>query len=285
MKKDTINLIYLLGAGRSGTTLLATLLNSCSSVVTVGEMHQFYEHLLENKPCSCGKKLGSCFVWSSIVKAIDQSGLSLENALQTTEEVEKHYNIPKEILINKQNEAYQKLQEKAFEALGKENPDKYLVDSSKYIARYLQLKKNKKYNIKGVYLVRDVRGVVNSFGKQVQTPKKPLAALIYYNLINFWGELITRFDKNIVKIRYEDLIEYPEQTLKTILTHVFGTEKDVKLPKEYTVPHIVGGNRMKKKKSIMVKPDYSWKRKIKRWKQKMYYIFSWPFMLVNRYRI
>src|SRR5690625_690985 len=98
MKKNTINLIYLLGAGRSGTTLLATLLNSSAAVMTVGEMHQFYEHLFEEKPCSCGDDLESCKVWRSIVKAVKQSGISLEDAVQTTKKTEKHYRIPIEVL-------------------------------------------------------------------------------------------------------------------------------------------------------------------------------------------
>ena len=43
-----INIIYLLGAGRSGTTLLATLLNNHDSIKTLGEMHQFFEFLFIN---------------------------------------------------------------------------------------------------------------------------------------------------------------------------------------------------------------------------------------------
>ena len=45
-----INIVYLMGAGRSGTTILASLLGANKDILTVGEMHQFLEHIIYNKP-------------------------------------------------------------------------------------------------------------------------------------------------------------------------------------------------------------------------------------------
>ncbi len=52
MNNKTIPLLYLLGAGRSGTTLMATVLGNQPKIQAVGEMHQFHEHLSNNKKCS-----------------------------------------------------------------------------------------------------------------------------------------------------------------------------------------------------------------------------------------
>ena len=38
----------------------------------------------------------------------------------------------------------------------------------------------KQFDLKVIFVVRDVRGVINSFSKNVQTSKKPLRTILYY---------------------------------------------------------------------------------------------------------
>ncbi len=278
------HIIYLLGAGRSGTTLLATLLHAHPAVFTLGEMLQFFEHLQAKKPCSCGEKLQQCPVWQPIVQTLAFKPGEIDTALAITKAVEKHRKIPREWCTQKTNETYTRVHEKVFREVQKKHPRQWLLDSSKYIARYLALKKNPSNHIKGVYLVRDVRGVVHSFQKNVQTPKKPFSAILYYNLINFWGQLVAHFDKNVIKIRYEDLIETPEESLAKIYRHVFEKEPgEIQLPDDFKMPHIIGGNRMKAKKKISLSKDKAWQKNFTKTQQIAYYILSCPFMWLNRY--
>ena len=51
------------------------------------------------------------------------------------------------------------------------------------------------------------------------------------------------------------------------------------------MPHVIGGNRMKKNENISIKKDDKWKQNIVRWKQVVYYVLSAPIMLINRYKI
>jgi len=280
---NKVNLIYLLGAGRSGTTLLATLLNNHEQIETLGEMHQFHEFLEKGKQCSCGEKLQHCLVWKNI-----QTKLSLEeisSRRKLSEEAEKHGQIPKLLITKSTNQQYLEIQEELFLQLQQQRKSEWLLDSSKYIARYLLLKKSKKLNLKGIYVVRDPRGVVHSFQKNVQTSKTPLSALLYYNLINFFGEIVYRLDKRILKIRYEDLVENPEVTLVQIYSYIFSIEIQVKsLPTYFKMPHIVGGNRMKANEKIEIQPDRSWKKN-KRHHTFLTYLFSLPFNLINKYKL
>lgn len=278
-----INLIYLLGAGRSGTTLLATLLNNHEDIETLGEMHQFIEYIDEDKECSCGEKLTSCSTWNLLA---DPMIIDIKGERLYCENKERHKNIPSLIFSRKQNKRYISIQERIFSSISEHRKSKWYLDSSKYIARYLLLKKSNKINIKGIYMVRDPRGVINSFTKKVQTSKRPLSAILYYNLINFFGELVSRTNKNILKIKYEDLVESPEQVLDEIYKHVFGSSKaSVKMPEYTTMPHIVGGNRIKTKKRIHLSKDTDWQRNIPRAKQIMYYYLCFPFTYINKYRV
>lgn len=282
MDSKKINLIYLLGAGRSGTTLLATLLNDHDDIDTLGEMHQFYEFLYQNKSCSCGKNLRSCSKWN-----LPQNyNTDIKTKSNYCEKLENHKNIPRLFFKKKADLYYNNVQEELFSTLKKRRPSHWYLDSSKYIGRFLLLKKNKKFNIKGIYLVRDPRGVVNSFKKKVQTSKKPLSALIYYCIINFFAEFVYRKRKNILKIRYEDLVEDPEKTLSRIYEHIFEKKSTLKkMAKYYVTPHIVGGNRMKTTKKLQLKKDNEWIKNISRFNQIIYYYLCFPFMMINKYKV
>lgn len=277
-----INIIYLLGAGRSGTTLLATLLNNHEDIETLGEMHQFIEYVDENKDCSCGEKLKSCSTWNLSSDLMDSD---IKDERLYCENKESHKNIPTLIFNKKADKRYISIQEHIFSSVSEHRKSKWYLDSSKYIARYLLLKKSRKFNIKGIYMVRDPRGVINSFSKKVQTSKRPLSAVLYYNLINFFGELVSRTSKNILKIKYEDLVESPELVLEEIYDHVFDIKKGSVILLEFsTMPHIVGGNRIKTKKRIHLSKDTDWQRNIPRARQIMYYYLCFPFTYINKYR-
>lgn len=280
-------LIYLLGAGRSGTTLLATVLNSHPKIQTIGEMHQFVEHLKEGKQCSCGEEVKDCPFWGNIVNDLSFDENDLERLDTILQRSESHKNIPGLLLGDvKGTDEYLKIQHDIFKSITLNVPNQVLLDSSKYIARYLLLKKGGLFNLKGVYVIRDVRGVINSFGKQVQTPKKPIATIVYYSLINFFGQILCWMDKDIVKIKYEDFVINPVLVTSQIHEHVFGEgHNNFELPKHYEMPHIIGGNRMKTSKSISIKPDVKWKANMPRDKQILYYILTLPLMLINRYKL
>lgn len=230
-----------------------------------------------------------CEFWSSIVKEVKELNSDLTNKQIELEKKEAHKNILKLLFQKKRDKDYVDFNEKVLHEIKKHVKEEWLLDSSKYISRYLLLKKSKNINIKGIYVVRDVRGVINSFGKQVQTPKTPYATLIYYSAINFFGQIVCSLDKKILKIKYEDFVEKPEQILNRIYKHVFGTANSTysvsTLSKFYEMPHIIGGNRVKANKKISIKKDEKWKENITRIGQIKYYLLALPFMFLNKYKM
>src|SRR5690606_33295431 len=107
-----------------------------------------------------------------------------------------------------------------FSIISETSKQSILLDSSKYIARYLLLRKSNKFNVKGIYVIRDVRGVIHSFKKKVQTSRSPLSTVVYYCLINLFGQLVCWTDKNVLKVRYEDFVENPSHELSRIYKHI-----------------------------------------------------------------
>lgn len=289
MKKSKFakgKLIYLLGAGRSGTTVMATVLGAHPEILTVGEMHQFLDHMVENKDCSCGQNITNCRFWNTVLgelTAISDNG----NTIQTfSNSKERHRNIPLLLMSKKKDKKYLNVHDKILNEIFKVTSKDYLLDSSKYIARYLLLRKSDEFEVKGIYVVRDVRGVINSFKKNVQTSRGPISTIIYYCLVNMFGQLICWIDKDVVKIKYEDFVESPDITLAKIYDHLQIVKKNfVKDENVFKVPHIIGGNRLKHQNEIVILKDEKWKKNIPRNKQLFYYFLTLPFMILNNYKL
>lgn len=280
------NILYLLGSGRSGTTLLATILNSTNQVFTAGELHQFYTYMETDAICSCGDTITNCFFWNQITSNLNLSKNQISKLETTQNQEEAHRYIPFILLGRDPSSQYKRSQNILFKTLSQYSNKPWILDSSKYISRFLLLKKTDLFNLKGIYLVRDVRGVINSFNKPVQTPRKPLNTILYYSLTNFFGQLVYMLNKNVVKIRYEDLVQNPNKTINTIYQNLLETKTNqININEDFEMPHIIGGNRLKNNKSIKIKSDESWKQNISRTKQILYYLLCLPFMLINKYKL
>jgi len=281
-----------MGTGRSGTTALATFLGNNKEIQNIGEMHQFFEHIDENKECSCGKQINECDFWDNkISNNLIQS--STKNRI-LSEKFESHSSIVKHILqlfSKKEIEEYLEIHQQLLSAIQLDSEKTTLLDSSKYIGRALALDKLENIDLKVIYVVRDVRGVINSFSKNVQTSKKPLSTIFYYLIINSVAEFVAKIllRKKVVKIRYEDLIYSPlkvfsklELFLKLDLT---GVKNKIIDKQPFLLGHIVGGNRLKKNKEIYFRKDVSWEDKFSLVSRVCYYILAFPIMFLNRYKL
>lgn len=280
-----------MGAGRSGTTLLATLLGNAPSIITLGEMHQFLDYYLEDKPSSSGVKLKDCPFWSAVVGKLEQkySRPELEAINKLRDRVEGHGHIPASLFSS--NKKYQAFQKELFEIIKETHPTEAVLDSAKYISRALQLARMDKEHVKIIYMVRDVRGVIFSFGKKVQTQKSAISAMFYYSLINTFG-LITQWvlgRRRVMRIQYEAVVEHPERSLARMQTFL-GQDLSAVLQKlqneePFEMPPIIAGNRMATAKQIKLKPDFAWKQHYSRGKQILYYLLNFPLQLIFKYRI
>ena len=291
MKSSKETIIYILGAGRSGTTALATFLGNNDEIQNIGEMHQIFKYLDENKECSCGKLLNECDFWKNKIGYLTQK--YSENSRQLSEKMECHSGIIKHILnifSKTQHEKYIALHQSIFDSIQSNTEKSILLDSSKYLGRALALNKLDNIELKIIYVVRDVRGVINSFSKKVQTSKSPLSTIVYYTLVNLVAEFITRFilRKSVIKIRYEDLINNPNtlfDRLEGFLNLNLQAVKDkIEKQQAFQIGHIIGGNRLKKSKEIYFRKDVAWQKNFNWIERLIYYILASPIMLLNRYK-
>jgi len=287
-------IIYILGAGRSGSTILATVLNDHKKVKNVGELHHFFSYLKNDDLCSCGAKLSDCKFWGEIKNKLP---VVLKNASDNYEQLahkmEYHSAIPFYLLGMKPGTSFQKYeeaQESIIRALAN-NKDEYILDSAKYIGRFMALRKIFNNDVKGILLVRDVRGVIWSFKKKVQTQSPPSRTLIYYLVINSLGQILTWFlpANQIMKVRYEDIVDRPNETLTNIgsfleLDYSEAINK-IKKKRSFEVPHLVGGNRLKKSDEVTLRKDDKWLKNMPTMQKICFYLLAFPLMLINKYKM
>lgn len=64
-------MLSIVGPGRSGTTILASVLGEAEGVMSVGELRWLWRRgLLERRSCGCGVPPAECPVWSGIVPGV-----------------------------------------------------------------------------------------------------------------------------------------------------------------------------------------------------------------------
>lgn len=56
-------LVYIVGSGRSGSTVIERVLHSAPRVVGVGEMHALWRLPLADLLCACGSRVPNCHFW------------------------------------------------------------------------------------------------------------------------------------------------------------------------------------------------------------------------------
>ena len=293
MQKNKV--IYLMGAGRSGTTALATFLGNSQYIFNAGELHQLNEHILEEKNCSCGKCLSECEFWSKVLIKNNNSNYGVISDIESRDsDIERHGSIFKHLFNRYPRQAlenYLRRQETLFTALTEVSERPYIVDSSKYIGRAVALRKSSRINLKIIYVVRDVRGVILSFGKNVQTSRSPLSAIFYYTAINMVGELVYRVlpKQMVMKVRYEHFIEKPHAVLdeisKFLALDLTEVKERISTNSDFSVGHIVGGNRLKNDGAIKFRQDLEWRKRFTKFKSTTYYLLTLPLMLINKFKL
>jgi hypothetical protein len=67
-----MKIVYIMGDGRSGSTLLDSILNNSDYSISIGEFSRFWTRYLEGKSkCGCGENIKFCCLWAQIIEELD----------------------------------------------------------------------------------------------------------------------------------------------------------------------------------------------------------------------
>ncbi|MGC2288629.1 MAG: sulfotransferase [Thermoplasmata archaeon] len=294
-----IRLVYVLGAGRCGSTLLDRVLGAHPDISSTGELFHFPGNLLGTpQPCSCGLDANACPFWSSVRSEVEQQFPLTD--LKKGRRYESTRSLPRTALLagipGSSVSLYARRLAVLLRAISTQSQKSIVVDSSKYPSRGLIMWRTRSMGIdvRYIHMIRDGRGLVwskrrtaDGQGLGLTPPEKNAADLaVWWVVSNVLSGLLFRFRRGrYLRIRYEDLMADPARTLGEVgrfvgvdLTDVIALIREGKpLP----VGHVVGGNRLRFDRTLVLKADTEWQRNLPREDERTFWgIAGW---LARRY--
>ncbi len=254
-----------MGAGRSGTTLLDTILGNNPGIFSAGELNRFPKYY--GTPLLVEDDSPTARFWGSFKSKfpVEMQADRFRTMHQICHSFEYHSNFYKLWVPvgRRQLPAYQEYLKNFFTYLQSLTDAPVIVDSSKYPLRGYYLARFLPVEVTFIYIRRNPMDVVRSFAKKgIEQPSQGwLSANIYMFIVNSLCLAILRLlnrNHKMVSIRYHDLVADPETTLTVI-----GKALDIKLDQSIHLARSGGpfqkgmlfdGNRIRLEKEIRLHP-------------------------------
>lgn len=211
--------IYVLGAHRSGSTVLGVALGNCEDVFFAGELH-------------------SWLTWRGVPRVGGEEGARLWEAVRAdVPEAEALFGHETELYVDRSSALrrlhkwpttrrrllgpYRRLNEDLFRAIARASGASRIVDTCHYPLRALELKKLKNIGLYLLFLVRDPQGVVASLHPRDASSgsKPPLTTNLHLwatHLLSLFAFLRHPRERRMF-VRHEDFLVDPEGVLRQIL--------------------------------------------------------------------
>jgi hypothetical protein len=242
-------ILYVVGVGHSGSTLLNLLLNGHSEVVGLCELH-FLERYLQLSPDDPLNPLRYS-MWRDVRECWEKrTGVAFSDIQIST---------PSRRQLGKWGEAdlatYRMHNSILFDCISEVTKSKVLVDTSKSLRRLSMLSKCD-LPLKIAHLVRDGRGVVNSYRRKYGHFRVGLHRWFFRTLL---VPLARNKSENVewISLKYEDLADSPDFTLQRVCRFAELDYQSSMLRYWEAEDVSIGGNRMRGKKRP-VKLDEAW---------------------------
>lgn len=204
-------LLYIVGSGRSGSTVLSRLLGAHPDIVSVGELlnyRQFFESAEEReRHCSCGSALLDCSFWKRVRETTrDACGEEFPD------------------LKSKVDADFAAANRAVIEAVHEASGGRIVLDTSKRYDRLRMLRATRQFDISVIHLIRDPRAY--GYSSLLTELRKGQGPDVLYRKLSRWQNKnlwlraeavgVTRYQQ----VRYEDLVRYPQATLSRILDNL-----------------------------------------------------------------
>jgi len=282
--------LYIAGAGRSGSTLLEIILGNLPGFFSVGEIRFFWQNLgIPDLRCGCGTALDACPVWQAVREGLshrldpdDQRHLA-----ELARRFDRSRHLPWIAAgLPAHLAEYRKLAEATahlYREAARVSGCRVLVDSSKVPSHLdLLLRQNRALDVRVLHLVRDGRAVAYSWSRRqkrelarrrddARLPRHSLVqALVTWVVENAFARWIGRRASAYTLVRYEDLVAAPAATLSRALGEVGLDAPDLswvdRQPFQVAPTHSIGGNplRFLDRPSIEIRAHEEWRQRLSR---------------------
>ncbi len=304
MDNSKIKVLYIAGSGRSGSTILQSILGQIEGFSAIGEL--CYVWGCFDAPCECGILLQECDTWKAVVGeafgGMDHIDISKMYHLAKSFRIQhlpfvliphirqKHMSRLREYLDNL---------EKLYRAIHSITGSRVIVDSSKSAAYGYLLRLIPAIELYVVHLIRDSRATAYSWTrKKLFRPNTtyymarhhPARSSWQWNARNITAEVYLRqTPARYMQLRYEDFVDNPQESINRVLDLLGETDVHLPFVAEHTVEinkinHSVFGNLVRfQTGAVELEVDQEWKTKMKRAHKIAVTALTWPLLLKYGY--
>jgi len=270
-----VDIVFVGGWGRSGSTLLTRMLAEVPGFVAVGEVRDvFLRGIIEDRVCGCGERFSACDFWQAV--GDDAYGgwnqLSVPRVKELRALTDKPWHVPALIkpglrkTTDEAVEEYGQLFSALYQSIKKITGADYIVDASKIASYGAILQRTEGLSPRFVHLVRDPRGTLNSWMKQVRMTDDLDRAryMPRYNTVSGAARYMGyNAEMHAVGAKSPSMLSFLGVAEDSDLSHFLGPD-GVKLG----VNHTIAGNPMRHESGwIPLRPDESWREKMPKNKQ------------------
>jgi hypothetical protein len=295
--EDNLTVLYVAGAGRSGTTIFDRVLGTMEGVVSLNQVYPLGQP--KHSHCACGEELSSCKFWQRVSDHSDVFPEQVNELLWLRERVDHSRHLPYLLtslgrqVIQDPLDRYLAMLQDVYTALARSAGTRILVDSSKVTSRALLLSMIPTIDVYVIHMVRDVRGVIYSWQKKKKRKGGYLTGPGTVNVVKFW--LLNNLAAEIIgrrmpyqRVLYEEFSQCPQEVIKRVRSKIppiadrqgqFIDERTVDLERN----HSISGNPDRfQNGATPIRLDEEWKENLDSNVELASRIVTYP--LLRRYR-
>jgi Sulfotransferase family len=218
VSNHTPTVIYVMGAGRSGSTIFGVALGNCANVFYAGELEAWLRRSgIPNFP-----GVGRARFWDVVREDVGGDDLFGDEVWRHLEYSLASFRPSSWARRRRVRHRYRHVLERLYRAISSSAQATHIVDTSHYPLRAREIQRVPGVNLYLIYLIRDPLGVVASFKRRDVTniSKSLLATNAYLSLTHLLSVLV--FLRHPVEsrllLRYEDFIANPDSVIRDILS-------------------------------------------------------------------
>lgn len=265
-----MDILFIIGDSRSGSSLLQYLFALQHDVIALGEVRRLEQIVKSGEPCHCGRSIDLCPFWTKVasnlnlrldkIKTIPALSLWRRRFGQVVIWLALRYKLElfaRRLLVHERRAVAHCLG--LYHAATKLTGKRVVVDSSKVPSHFLYLYLERKELFHPVFLVRDGRGVV--WSKMKRGVSAVLSSKQWLNAMKMMlaVQQVISFPKSSF-VRYEELCKNPTEILENILKPLNVPVSSINLRNLPRESHELGGSpRFFGNRSFMIELDELWR--------------------------
>lgn len=271
-----LKVVFVVGKGRSGSTLLDDMLGMLDGVESLGELRQMWRRgLLPDYACSCGKLLNECGLWTAALAGIADNEADFEKMAGLQQSVHSWWRMPVLLAGRRPRKAreFGGLMGVLYRQVAESTGATTLVDSSKWPVHVGMAGMVPGIDPYVLHLVRDPRAVAYSYTRHRGGSGQPImprfgavhSALSWSarNVASGMARRLVGADR-FRRLRYEDLVDDPVETLESLADWLGTDVRNGAWVDDHTLhlsaSHLVGGNpRRFERGDIEIRRDDAWR--------------------------